>query len=333
MASDFGSILDLAKAGAIVEQAFQTQQEETKDFIDALCYRYPFQGEVTRVPFSEIPNMMGYKKAYEQVIESDIDAKHIDVDVNNFGVDIPIAWEELKYLGSMGAQALYEAKAQEAAKTASNHVYFWLTSILTGSAVDPTLMPDDLQSTAYDSLSLLNSGTRYGQANGNIYTGTGVTAAQIRNDFFGVVSRYSQFRHTKVNLRLLPRHASRNYMIIFPPSLIQQMTEAFHVEMVAQGGAGTQSVGNTILAFQKAYGATISLHENHLLSGNDWYIVVTNLGQQKPFVMVEYDGPETISYNPMSDSKGRLHYIGGKTIYRQYGLSAFLPYTIMKVDN
>jgi len=333
MASDFGSILDLAKAGAVVDQAFQTTQEETKDFIDALCYRYPFQGQVTRVPFSEIPNMMAYKKSYEKVIESDVDAKHIDVTVENFGIDIPIAWEELKYLGKMGAQSLYENKAQEAAKTAANHVYFWITSILTNAAVDPTLMPDSLQATAYDSINLISANTRYGNTNGNIYTGTGTTAAQIRNDFFGAVTRFSTYRHTKVNLRLLPHHAGRNYMIVFSPTLLSAMTEAFHVEMVSQGGAGTQSVGNTILAFQKAYGATISLHENHLLDDGDWYIVVTNLGQQKPFTLVEFDGPENISYNPTSDAVGRQHYMGGHTIYRQYGLAAFLPYTIIKVNN
>ena len=331
MPSNFASIVDLQVIMTTMANSFETYQQESQEFIDALCYTIPVEQKVTRFPFSKIPGMLAYKEKLTKVSESDVDDEHIDLTLEVFGRKVTAAEEDIQYLGGK-AQAFFENKALEVAKTSADHANFWRTSIMTATAIDPVLMPDDLQGTAYDGLALYSSSTRFQTTGGNIVTKTGTDPDDIKTDFFSAHTRFSQFRHDKANLRLIPFQKGRHYIIEYPTALTESMVTAFQAEFVSQGGAGTQAVSNTLKAYMKTFGASVELMENRLLSGTTWYIHIINIPNKKPFFLGKWGAPESYAFGPANDTDGRDHYMRGFTFIHKYGLCSGLPFTTISVQ-
>lgn len=170
---------------------------------------------------------------------------------------------------------------------------------------------------------------RFGVANGNLYTGTGMTAAAVRTDFFGATMRMTTFQNTKGRPFFNPELKSVTYHIWFAADEQDVFAEAFRQDVVhsvqSSTGAG---VTNLILAS----GVKVVLHPTAEIADDDYYIAREDAPVKPLFTLTREPLRSVISTEENSDEARKT---GNESIQfeARTGFGVNLPIGLIKVNN
>ncbi len=189
---------------------------------------------------------------------------------------------------------------------------------------------------APDGLALYSGSSRFGDANGNIYTGSGVaTTSAVYADFFAAVAKFHGFQDTEGQPLLDPSMLD-DYLIEFNPTYLATFTEAFKTERIlkiVQDVSATDNVAATTPSSAIAStGFSIELYPNVRITDADWFIVAKK-SPVKPIIwQLREDRSEAMGVNENSDYARRSNqeYIRWKT--RAIAVPN-LPFGTIKVNN
>lgn len=166
---------------------------------------------------------------------------------------------------------------------------------------------------------------RFGVTDGNLYTGTGTTGAQIRADTFGAIERMSTFQNTKGKPYFRPSIQAVRYVIVFGAALQGEFIEAFQADIVQGSSAGisnTLKAGNLIFDFRPTAD----------IMDSDYFIFRTDVPVKPMFLLTREDVRSTMSTEDNSDEARRT---GNEAIQFDARLTAGLnlPISTIKVNN
>lgn len=191
--------------------------------------------------------------------------------------------------------------------------------------------------TAPDGAALFSSSTRFGHANGNIKSGSGVaTAAAITSDLFASLARIIAFQDTKGQPLFNPSILGMKVHVLFGAANLEVFTSAFASERTLQKITGTStsdtSVAAAISNLIMAKGFSVELTPTPRITDNDWFVYLEG-GNVKPFVVQERQALREITRtmeNSDTAAETKEEWVQWDA-RRGYGLN--LPYTLIKVDN
>lgn len=184
--------------------------------------------------------------------------------------------------------------------------------------------------TAPDGQALFYGSTRFGHANGNIYTGTGVAAVgTIQADFFGVIGRFDAFQDTAGEPLYEPSMDGGKYVIFVGSANRKLFNEAFVAEnvhsVVSTTGAAVQ---NVVLAS----GEQVTLNFTPRITDNDWFVFRED-AIVKPIFSTLREALR--SADETEDNSDAARNTGLESVQfairKGYGLN--LPYSVIKVNN
>lgn len=166
---------------------------------------------------------------------------------------------------------------------------------------------------------------RFGITNGNLYTGTGTTGAQIRADFFGAIERQTTFQNTKGKPFFRPSIKSVRYIIYFGAALQEEFATAFQTDIVQGTSAGISNVA-------RAANLSLDFRPTAEIADDDWYIFRTDTPVKPMYKLTREALRSTVSTEDNSDEARRT---GNEAIQYDcregYGLN--IPIGTIKVNN
>ena len=172
---------------------------------------------------------------------------------------------------------------------------------------------------------------RFGKTNGNSLTGTGVTQAQIRTDFFSVMSQFRGFQDTE-GQPLWDRRVLDSPITIMAAnsgSLMEAFGGVFQQELVHTVISSTGAAVSNII---KAMGFQVRLCFTQRLTGNSWYAVLEGADVKPVFSQMRQSPAEINADFPNSDD---VRHTGFKSLgfYQRQGYGVSTPYAAIKVTN
>ena len=171
---------------------------------------------------------------------------------------------------------------------------------------------------------------RFGVTNGNLLTGSGVTAATILTDFYTAIEQFLQFQDTEGQPLWTNDLMSKPFTLIHPVGMTQAMETAFF-QLQQQGGSNGGSNSNLILDTAKR----VNLWGTSRLSdANDWYLFLGDTQKKATFFMERESMQEetALMEDNNSDSVRRT---AEESIqwYCRSGAGIALPYNAIKTTN
>lgn len=188
--------------------------------------------------------------------------------------------------------------------------------------------------TSYDGASLISSSTRFGNASGNSYGGTGMTPGAVRSDFYAVRARLASFRrHTATGEAFWSTDAlmdNRNWTLIFSTEQdVQDSVESAFVGATILDRTGVAGVANTL-----ATSNVPKLKYWFRVSGNDWYAIFTGSPARKPFILgMRNEAPIELTWEDMTSDWAREYNLKGKGWKQRIAMGIGMPECVCKVDN
>lgn len=168
---------------------------------------------------------------------------------------------------------------------------------------------------------------RFGATGGNLVTGTGVTSADIRDDFFSALERFAAFLHTDGDTPLLSEDDFQDVVIFHPVGMLQQFKEAFFRTQVANGSSvfeGSNIImesGFSIRCFATPY----------LTDANDWYMFLPKVPQS--VIFGQREGLQTREFNSSNSAQLATKFKSFFMAWERQGWTPNLPYGTMKITN
>lgn len=175
------------------------------------------------------------------------------------------------------------------------------------------------------------STARFGVTDGNSLTGTGVTQAQIRTDFFSVMSQFRRYQDTEGQPLWDKRVLDSPVTILLPAtgSLMEAFGSVFQQELTHTVVSATGAAVSNII---KAMGFQVRLCFTQRLTGNSWYAILEGADVKPVFSQMRQSPAEINSDFPNSDD---VRATGYKSLgfYMRQGYGVSTPYASIKVTN
>lgn len=208
------------------------------------------------------------------------------------------------------------------------------------SATDPLLLPaipNGPDGAAIFSTTNGAGGNRFGVANGNLLTGTGVaTAAAIRTDYFSALSQFRQFQDGQGQPLFPSEMIDQGVLIIAGAANEQVFRQAFEQGITAQilqnvaaaENVGIAGVSNVILDA----GLKTRIWLTSRITDNDWTIILTGI-PVKPFgVQVRQELREAF-YDMSNSDRSRAMKEFALQWDARFGYAVNLPYAMIRINN
>lgn len=166
---------------------------------------------------------------------------------------------------------------------------------------------------------------RFGAASGNLLTGTGTTAAQVKADYYTLLEQFGLFQDTEGR----PLHNSSTVdagiVLMFPVALLSVFEEVFE-QKISQGTSA--GVSNVIIDS----GKKVWLWPTQYLTGNSWYGSLAGT-EIKPIASILVEDLSTMVQDfTNSDETRDTGYLGfGVRMRKAYVVAE--PYSIIKNSN
>jgi phage major head subunit gpT-like protein len=199
--------------------------------------------------------------------------------------------------------------------------------ILTAGS-DPDLLPNVPLAPDGAALFAATAGgsARFGATGGNIITGSGTTAAQIRTDFWSVLARFAEFKDTEDQPLWSDNMLEGTYLIVFNAQNQEAFREAFDLKRVEGTGGSTPTN-----IFQDA-GVKFMLWPSSRITDDDFYVSLTS-APFKPLFQQRRQAPREMDWNFENSDRARDTKVLeiGWDIRDGYGIA--VPYQFIKVNN
>lgn len=189
---------------------------------------------------------------------------------------------------------------------------------------------------AADGTSIFSSSARFGHANGNIVSGTGTTAALIKDDYYSGLERFALFQDTEGRELFAQGVLEEGVVIAFPVAMLSEFEEAFEqkiqlkivTNVAANENVGGAGVSNVIQDARRK----VTLWPTQFLTGTDWYMFL-KAAPVKPIFSVLVDPMTTLVWDlNNSDEAKETGYLGfGVRMRKAYGAAS--TFGALKIDN
>jgi len=178
---------------------------------------------------------------------------------------------------------------------------------------------------------------RFGVANGNLLTGTGVASVStIRADFYSAIEQWKQYQDGKGQPLLSDDVTDGGYIIIYPVTHLEAFEEAF---LQRRQGLSTSETAVTNLVQDASRDVTLwatsrlaAAAGNH--TANDWYIFLRN-PPKKPTFLLNRSGVQ--EFTSLEGDNNSDHTRDTAEEYVQWetrqGAGIALPFGAIKINN
>lgn len=175
------------------------------------------------------------------------------------------------------------------------------------------------------------SAARFGATNGNSLTGTGTSQAQIRTDFFSVMSQFRQFQDTEGQPLWDTSVLDSPVTILIPATatIMENFGAVFQQELTHTVISSTGAAVSNVI---KAMGFQVRLCFTQRLTGNSWYAVLEGADVKPVFSQMRQSPAEiNADFNNSDD----VRHTGYKSMgfYARLGFGVSTPYAAIKVTN
>ena len=230
-------------------------------------------------------------------------------------------------LEDMSTLDLREHARQLARRAASlpEQVFF---QILTGSS-NPSLLKSI--PTAPDGAALFattaGGSNRFGVANGNLLTGSGVASgAAVRGDFWSAIEQAMLFQDTAGEPLLEPGVVDAGVTVVFGAGNMEAFQQAFK-QTITLNSAG---VSNTIL---EGYGGNVTVWPTSRITDNDFYVFFGSDALQRPVFETMRQAPRLFDEDRSNSERARRQRIFSTILDMRSGFGVNLPYGAVKINN
>lgn len=168
---------------------------------------------------------------------------------------------------------------------------------------------------------------RFGATNGNLLTGTGLTAGDIRNDYYNSIEQFKLFLDTKGELLWDDSYEDAGYLVLHGAHRKREFAQAFVQKMSLATGA-TAPESNVVLDD----GQNVQRVATARITDDSWYVVLKG-APHKPLIHQTREGiEEKVAVTDNSDSVRDfdLEYIQWRS---RGSMGLGLPYQTIKVSN
>jgi len=170
---------------------------------------------------------------------------------------------------------------------------------------------------------------RFGVANGNLITGTGVaTSGAVRSDFWSALEQAKQFQDTEGEPLLNDADLDQGALVIYGVQNEQVFREAFEQGRTVARGGGGQAVTNTILES----GMSMTLWSTQRITDNDFYIFFPGV-DPKPVFETMRRAPRMIDETRENSERARRYRILATLLDMRAGYGVNTAYGTVKVNN
>ena len=192
-------------------------------------------------------------------------------------------------------------------------------------ATDPLVLPRvDL---APDGLATFSTTARFGGVS-NSLTGTGVTAAAVKADFFSAITRWKNMLHTDSKTPLVDDSLLDEITLFAPTGLLEAFKDAFIRTLVVDSG-GDAAPSNTIIES----GFKINMHfTTYLTDVNDWYLFLPK-AKHKAIVMGGREGLITREFDSSNSSEQAKIFESFFLAAQRWGFTSNLPWPALRITN
>jgi len=170
---------------------------------------------------------------------------------------------------------------------------------------------------------------RFGVANGNLLTGTGVaTSGAVRSDLWSAIEQAKLFQDTEGEPLLADGDIDAGMLVIYGAGNEEVFREAFLQGRTVDRGGGGQSVTNTILES----GMNVSLWSTQRIADNDWYVFFTGC-EPKPVFETMRRAPRMIDETRDNSERARRNRILATLLDMRAGYGVNTAYGTVKINN
>lgn len=196
-----------------------------------------------------------------------------------YDYELTVDWHENDERDDRTADGLI-ARVRDGAARLADWDELALADLLNGSAA---YLHPATDFNCYDAFPLY-SASHATRSGGNIVSGAGVAdSGAIRDDWFKVLQAFREMRDTESQPYWRDALDRARFLVVAPPQLEEVMTEAFEAEMIVPSGA-TAPTSNIL---PKRSRTDLVIWERLSTASNDWYVFLTNIGDQRPFIKLD----------------------------------------------
>lgn len=172
---------------------------------------------------------------------------------------------------------------------------------------------------------------RFGATNGNLLTGSGATAADIRTDFYTALEQFMLFQDTEGQPLLNDMLMQQPFILIHPVQITEAMEEAF----VQKQQLGDSTAGGARSNIMADSAKRVTLWPSpRLTDANDWFLFLGSPPKQATFWM-ERQGVTEETALVEDNNSDHVRDTGEEYIqwHSRSGAGIALPYGAIKVAN
>lgn len=170
---------------------------------------------------------------------------------------------------------------------------------------------------------------RFGVSGGNLYSGNGITAANVRTDLFGAIMRMATFQNTKGRAFFPPSVRQVTVHVWFAADEQDVFAEAIRADLIH---SVVSSTGAAITNLIMAGDLKIVLHPTAEITDNDYFIAREDAPVKPLFTLTREQLRSVMSTEENSDDARKT---GNESIQFEcrMGFGVNLPIGLIKVNN
>jgi len=172
---------------------------------------------------------------------------------------------------------------------------------------------------------------RFGATNGNLLTGSGVTAATILTDFYNAIEQFMTFQDTEGQPLLGDSVMDQPFVLIHPVGITEAMETAFRQKQ--QLGDGTAGGAKSNLVADTAKRVTL-WPSPRLTDANDWYLFLGS-PPKSPTFFLDREGVQEETALMEDNNSDMVRRTAEESIqwWSRSGAGIALPYGAIKTTN
>ncbi len=282
--------------------------------------------------YRESPPLPGHWPAGEAIPTQGMGEKSYSLLVRDWGVHIP--WHRNDRQDDL-TRSLQTAARQAGSGFARLGIEVFFQMLLGTS--NPRLLPSlPLSPDGVPITSVLdgNGDPRFGSAQGNKFSGSGITSTAFYDDFWKAWGEgFTSFRHTDSITPYFEQSELTKALIIYAPKHEKAMRETFIATQRATIVPGVATAGASTSNVILESGLEITLWSTpYMGTSNKWFIVLPN-AHVKPVVRAEKESMRSVEYNEANSDISRMRGQEGLILWQRAGYTSNLPLALIEVTN